>query len=278
MSNTAYSPIRHFADALFINYNADQRYFAVLTTDTAYTTYFDASGHPQGTSMLVVGGFIATVEQWRSFESEWNKVLAKYGVPYFHMKKFTAKKKPFDHEKWQRDDVCTSFLGELIGVLKRNNCYGLMVALPLAAWATVNKEFCMEEERLTPFAVAGCMAITGVYEWCQKPRPMVMPYQVEFIFEDGDEDKGDLMYWTKRSWKWVPAFKGKKLAPLQACDFLAWEGRRAATDLAELGEHADDYQYRGCFRNLLSRIEQENRQWDEHHLRRLCGIHNITKR
>jgi hypothetical protein len=144
-----------------------------------------------------------------------------------------------DDKKWQREDLYTGFPGELIGVVARNNCYGIMVCLPIQAWRKVNNEYCMEEERLTPFAVVGCMAIAkheGLYtiHTCRQ-----------------DEDKGDLMYWTNRSWGWTPVFNDKHLTPLQACDFIAWEGRRAATDIAISGITPDGHRYRASLKSSL---------------------------
>jgi hypothetical protein len=276
MVNSAYSPIEHLADALCRNHEPSQRYFTLLTVTTSHTAYFDVSGHPQGTAILVVGGFIATAQNWKTFETEWNAILKKYGVPVFHMKKFIAKRKPFDDEKWNRERLCTGFLSELIGVVSRANCHGVMAAIPLSLWQTMNEEYYLKESRLTPFALAGCVGVMGAYEWCGEKN--VPRSHVEFVFEDGDEDKGDFMHWTKKCWSWVPSFKGKSLVPLQACDFIAWEGRRAITDMNATGGSQDTYKFRASFDRLLERIHQENRIWSEASLRRYFDKIGLRKR
>ena len=142
--------------------------------------------------MLVVAGYVSTVQDWKAFENEWNEALEKVKVPYFHMKKFIAYRKPFDNPKWRREEYRKSFLDDLIGVIARNVDYGIIKILPIANWETVNKEYCMKEEHLTPFAVSGCMAITEAYDWCKANN--IPQRHIRFIFEDGDEDKGDFMH------------------------------------------------------------------------------------
>lgn len=158
-----YSPIQHLADAVFLNHNPRERYFVMVRVDTSHTTYFDASG-TRGTAILVVGGYISTVDDWKDFEREWQAALDRVGVPYFHMKKFSACRKPFDNKKWEREEYRKAFLDDLIEVLARNVDFGLVNILPLAEWETVNREYYMEEAQMTPFSVAGCMAITAAYD------------------------------------------------------------------------------------------------------------------
>jgi len=41
-----------------------------------FTAYFDESGTYLGSGAVVVGGYVATVEQWQHFAREWNYILA----------------------------------------------------------------------------------------------------------------------------------------------------------------------------------------------------------
>jgi len=280
--NVHYSPIQHLAYALFLNHSPHERFFVMLNS---HTTYFDASGTKQG-KMLVVGGFISSVGDWLDFENEWKEVLDRWKVPYFHMKQFTACRNPFDNKKWEREEYRKVFLNDLIGVIARNVDYGPLNILSIADWETVNKEYCMQEERMTPFAVAGCMAITGAYEWCKTHA--VPSNQVKFVFEDGDDDKGDLMHWCKRCWKFTPSFGPKysdnptdyPLTPLQACDFIAWEVRRAETNATDPKTNLDTFELRKCFNELLRRVKHDDKheKWKVENLRELCQIHGINKR
>ena len=67
------------------------------------TSYFDASSgqeHPA----VIVAGYISTVAQWKKFDKEWRKVLARreFDVPYFHMKEFAHSAEVF--KSWKGDE------------------------------------------------------------------------------------------------------------------------------------------------------------------------------
>jgi hypothetical protein len=281
---TLYSPIQHLADAVFLNHDPSKRYFAIMT---AHTAYFDASGD-KGASMLTVGGYISTVEDWKIFEAEWNAVLDKYKVPYFHRKKFIANQKPFTNAKWKREETRKAFLDKLVGVIARNVNFCVLNLLPIPDWETVNREYCMEEERLTPFAVAGCMAIPATYEWCNAQAPRVPFNHVKFIFEDGDDDKGDFMHWSKKCFGFTPIFEPKisdrpttnPLTPLQACDFIAGESRHAEIKVTNPETNLETFEFRRCFLELLDRTKSpdDHEKWNVENLRRLCEKHGIRKR
>ncbi len=51
------------------------------------TLYCDASGKERD-PILVVGGFVASVDSWLQFDDTWNVSLADFGIQYFHMKEF----------------------------------------------------------------------------------------------------------------------------------------------------------------------------------------------
>lgn len=254
---------------------------------TSHTAYFDASGD-KGSAMLTVGGYISLAESWSAFDTEWQAVLSKAKVPYFHRKKFTANRAPFSNKKWEREHTRKAFLNSLIGIIARNVDFCVLNILPIQDWVAVNREFFMEEERLSPFAVTGCMAITSTYEWC---RTQGVPYnKVEFIFEDGDNDKGDFEYWSKKAFGMKPLFKGKSadrhdphqrpVTPLQACDFIAGEARCAETALDNRENNAGPYEFRCCFEELLDRTKShdKNEKWNKDNLRKLCEKQGIKKR
>ena len=47
--------------------------------------YFDESGTHRDSPLMCVTGYIIDADQCRRFQTEWDEVLSKYGVPYFHM-------------------------------------------------------------------------------------------------------------------------------------------------------------------------------------------------
>jgi hypothetical protein len=49
------------------------------------TAYFDESGTHEGSPVSVVAGYLATIHQWRVFETRWQKMLKGAKVNVFHM-------------------------------------------------------------------------------------------------------------------------------------------------------------------------------------------------
>jgi hypothetical protein len=67
-----------------------------------YTAYYDDSGTSHDTLAVVVGGFLATDEQWRYFERNWNQTLQRFGISLFHMKDFAHSVGEFSKFKAQK--------------------------------------------------------------------------------------------------------------------------------------------------------------------------------
>jgi hypothetical protein len=252
---------------------------------TTYSAYFDASGS-RDTDMMAVAGYISKVEDWKQFEVEWNAALTWAKVPYFHMRKFIAHQYPFTNQKWKREELRRDFLKRLIGVIARNVDLLTLNILPIDDWKTVNAEYRMEEERLTPFSIVGCGAMLGVEEWSR--MNCVQWEDIDVIFEDGDLDKGDFASWCKKDFNKMPLFaptvkdeedvvSRHPVTPLEACDFIAWEARRAETDVKD---DPPTYELRKCFAMLLDRLHHHDKheKWNANNLRKLCIKHDIKKR
>src|ERR1700730_15873308 len=78
-----YDAFEHLRRSLFL---AADDLMAMLTV------YGDASGSGPDRSVVVVGGFISTVEQWCLFNEQWGKVLAKGPVEVYHSNDLEAAK------------------------------------------------------------------------------------------------------------------------------------------------------------------------------------------
>jgi len=51
---------------------------------SGFAAYFDESGIHDGSSLVVVSGYVATEGQWVAFDKKWRRLLNKYGVKVFH--------------------------------------------------------------------------------------------------------------------------------------------------------------------------------------------------
>jgi hypothetical protein len=90
--------------------------------------YFDESGeHDQSGALtrLTVGGAVAPLEEWEALSLRWSALLEKFGLPFFHMTDFEARKPPF-HELTNPDrlallsgllDIAVEHASEFVGFI-----------------------------------------------------------------------------------------------------------------------------------------------------------------
>ncbi len=70
-----------------------------------FTAYLDESGIDPKAQDIVLAGYLATNDQWKAFEHEWNNAISEFGLSQFHMTDYAAKVKPYN--TWttkQRED------------------------------------------------------------------------------------------------------------------------------------------------------------------------------
>src|SRR5437764_1233786 len=76
--------------------------------------YFDESGTHHGSPIMCVAGYLIEADQCRRLQAEWDVILLKYNVPYFHMSACAHGAGVFaDVPKQVRSDICRSLI-ELI--------------------------------------------------------------------------------------------------------------------------------------------------------------------
>jgi hypothetical protein len=59
-----------------------------------FSAYFD-KGEDAASTVLSVGGYIATVEQWEAFQGDWNQFLADEQISMFHMTDYECRQGQF---------------------------------------------------------------------------------------------------------------------------------------------------------------------------------------
>src|SRR5262249_7918063 len=106
------SALQHLARVIWVGHFSYDNLFAMLAT------YCDASGG-KDQPMMVVAGYVSTLGAWQAFHSNWKLVLAKYDIPYFHMKEFAHFRGPF--EGWQaKEGTRRNLLSDLASVIHAN--------------------------------------------------------------------------------------------------------------------------------------------------------------
>lgn len=189
-----------------------------------FTVYFDVSGHPDGTDVLSVAGFIANAGQWKRFEKKWKKVLADFGVSSLHMKDFAHSNGEF--KSWKgNENRRRAFLSALICVIKERVRHSFAASVYLPDYRAIDAVSHIREVR-SPFAMAGCTAIQHVRNWAiEKGFSMD---NILLVFEDGDADKANFFQAAVHDFGVNPVFmKKEQSSAFQAADLLAYEHLKA---------------------------------------------------
>lgn len=227
-----YSFLNHLASAIWLNHDPSRCWMAVLTK---FTAYYDASGSQgdKGGAVLVVG-MVSTEKKWARLEGEWLEVLRDFRAPYFHMKEFVHGAGPF--KPWRDDyDKRASFLKDLMRVAKRgvNKSFGHGVFL--ADYRLLNQHYRFSEKFGGAYCFSAGACLASIKKWM---RGKYSHARIAHIFEKGDSGQGELR-------RLVPLYEltaitvkekvdpntGEWFVPFQVADLIAWEFRRAITDV-----------------------------------------------
>lgn len=190
-----------------------------------FTTAFDASGHESDQLIMVVAGFISSVDDWTDFSKKWKERLAEDGLEYFHTKEFSD---------WRLDDEPRrrSLLNDLMELIKAHAYRKFGVVVSNKGFATNFSEADRKEWRLTAYSFAGYRSVMEVSKWAMRDQ---IKSPIEHIFEEGDLGRNKLEKSATNSGHNIQFRPGKKdrktdsgnvisaFVPLQAADFVAAE-------------------------------------------------------
>jgi hypothetical protein len=202
------------------------------------TCYFDES-HEGEFGLTLVCGWIASDDQWQRFDVDWRLLLAKYDVPYFHMKEFAHSVGPF--EKWKgKEGTRRAFIRTAADIIIDTIQHGFVCVVSDQMFEECDSFYELRSKFRSPYALAGrtCANLAAEWAWASSPTSFP-PANIEYVFEDGGPDKGGLLYAMQEispSFS-APTFKpGKDQKPtrkrpsgrsavlqLQAADYLAYE-------------------------------------------------------
>src|SRR4029077_12645347 len=94
---------------------------------SAFTAYFDASGHPSDQPFVVVSGYVANYLQWQGFGKAWAHTHNKFNVDLpFHMADFMARKKDGARRKDYKKLDDTQAEDFLVGLASVQEVYMLL--------------------------------------------------------------------------------------------------------------------------------------------------------
>ncbi len=180
---------------------------------------------------MTVGGFVSTEDKWLKFETEWNRVLKDFDVPYLHMKEFAHSTGAF--KEWKgKEELRREFIIALLKVTKKRVHKGFGCTVFLDDFKEVNNEFKLVEKWGNPYSLAGVATVCRVNDWKKKHFPR---HPIKYIFEDDDLGNGHLMRCLKTGrmpYSFIPKMEEQDgiinyNVPFQIADFAAWENRSA---------------------------------------------------
>ena len=246
------SSVAHIVHSLLLN-RFDQE-----TLVGMMSAYCDASG-TEDQPVVAVAGWIGPVARWDTFEVDWKIALARFDVPYLHMKEFAHFKGPF--ETWKGDEPKRrAFLATLTHVIHSSATMIIGTLVPTDVVREVDREFCVTEHLGNAFTVAALVTILN-------GQRVFGVDQVEWFFEAGDRGRGPLEDMLERYKHPLPTFRPSRdqkgirgVVPLQAADFAAYELFRDC----KTGEGQPAWRYRMSgiklfsFKQLLVKYSNSN--------------------
>lgn len=207
--NREYSYLRHLCWGVLLNHDPERTWIAAMTE---YAGYFDASGHPSDRPIVAVAGFIASEQQWLSFERAWEDALARYSLgDVFHMT---------DFEKQKRKDR-GKVLDCLTDIINSHTAGHFSCAVEMAAYRKVNELYPLEEVVGTPYAIAGRGVARNINLW--KEKNFKQGDNLLLFVEQGTLHQGDMDEAFIRDTLAVPQKVPKDHPSVQPADILAWE-------------------------------------------------------
>lgn len=245
-----------------------------------FQAFFDEAGGADH-GFIAVCGWIATVERWRQFESDWNAMLARFGIPYFHLKELSQFKGPY--AKWipgdahpERDEC----FKEAARIIRETAQLGVMGVVWYDAFRKVNERFHLKKHQRSPYAIAGRFCIARANTWVKEQGYSLR--DVEYVFDDGGPDMGGLINLMERSNLKLPSFEASRdsetkfaTVQLQAADYFAYEVRRAV--LIHPDKFTKPEEFRKSFQAFFG-CDVDQGRYDEQGLMDLCEGAKIPER
>lgn len=242
-----------------------------------YASYFDASTHPQPKS-IVVAGYASPVWIWERFEIDWRLALAKFDVPYFHMKEFTACRGPFSAPSWKSETKRADFMATLADVTRTSNMIGIARLVSQQVFEKANQKYLLDR-RFNPYVICALECALRAKSHIRKLYSDTAP--IDYIFDQGDKGAGLLTKEMENRGLPAPIFRHSKPVPgkpevfptvqLQCCDFAAWELRKA-----HVTQDAPEFRK---YRKSLEALRDVLVTWKEYtHLEDFCKENGVELR
>lgn len=274
-----YSPLEHLGRSLLGARYCAESLFAM------FAAYFDEAGGVD-LGYMVVAGYVASVEAWEQFEINWKLFLAKFDVPYLHMKEFSHSKGCFSG--WKDDEPRrVRFLAMAAEIINQHTKRAFESIVSYEDFESVDKLFALRERFNSPYALAGRTCIGVANGWARNPQTKAL--DIEYIFEDRGPDKSGLVKAVEALPPYLPTpafhpsrdeqptknrpYARRGLVQLQAADYLAYEVRKVVYNVV----HNKSRIPRKSLQALTG-IELDRSSWTKERLLKICEGGNFERR
>ena len=239
----------------------------------ALTAYLDDSGTDGDNPFLVVGGLVATAEQWDRFGQELEQLDSELGAPPFHAKTFEKARHGHGfYASWsqsKREDYLNRFL-DIIG----RRCFkAFATSLEKAAYRDIIQPHeTLRQYFYSQFVFSAVNCVHIVEEWRDEKYPRE---SLLFVFDRGNKNEGQLkevaarIKGPDRLIEDIVPGDDAKLSPLRAADLVAFEW------CAESRSAANPNPTRKYSRYALLRLDELPHEWirvDKDSLLRRIGM------
>lgn len=212
--------------------------------------YFDESGTDKDSRNLCLGGYVFEGSSIAAFEADWQDMLRRYELQYFHMSDFNDQRGRGVYRHLD-EPARQAALGEAIGIIEKHALCGFAYSIEKTAF----DEIAAGSPWSKQYALLANQAFYGIEE-AFKHRG---PGSVNYVFEQGADGWGEAAKVFKEA-KAIPALTDRyrlgelRQEPksgavhLQAADLLAWSTRRERwrVDRGQtLGSHEEFNRLRG---------------------------------
>src|ERR1035438_10148843 len=156
---------------------------------TMFAAYFDESVL-EDVGFTFVCGYAASVAQWEAFEFDWKLFLAKFHVPYLHMKDYSQSKGCYT--TWMgNDSLRARFLAMASEIATSHLRRTFISTVSHQDFKKVDDIYKLRERFNSPYALAGRTCVALANNWNRDVNKGKL--DIEYVFEDGCPDKGGLI-------------------------------------------------------------------------------------
>jgi hypothetical protein len=152
------------------------------------TAYFDESGtHGDDSPIVTVAGFIASADQWRSYEHDFSQLLTEYEVKVFHAIEFRTRKGSFKGWPIARR---AQFNSRFLRLADDHLAFGLGTVLRPDDYAKIYRqgEFA---RRARPDTQYGLCVRTAMWKSAVLIKDCPPDWPLNVVLEEGHKNAGD---------------------------------------------------------------------------------------